>query len=77
MLHFTVLRVGNNVKMLMEQMLAEITINKLDVAVGGSSWTFPFVKLKRIKVTLYHATKAQRGGRGAALLLHSLGAKTG
>jgi hypothetical protein len=48
----TLLIVGNNVMMIMEQMSQEITNNKLDVAVGGSSYTLTFVKIKRTKFTI-------------------------
>jgi hypothetical protein len=48
---FTVLIVGNNVMMIMEQMSEEIRKNKL-VAVGGSSETLPFVKIKRTNFTI-------------------------
>ena len=46
---FTVLIVGNNVMMIMEQ-LSEIRNNKLDVAVGGASQILPFVKIKRTEI---------------------------
>jgi len=49
---FTVLIVGNNVMMSVEQMLEEIRRNKLDIAVGDSSQTLTFVKIKRTKFAI-------------------------